>query len=62
MYPISQDDKHYLWEYTTLRKKKHTCKRVAKRDKSARKYDEIENKHSLVPPPTKSRSLSKENY
>ncbi|KAG5610083.1 hypothetical protein H5410_021364, partial [Solanum commersonii] len=24
--PISQDDIHYLWEYTTLRKKKHTGK------------------------------------
>ncbi|KAK6791588.1 hypothetical protein RDI58_010669 [Solanum bulbocastanum] len=34
--PISQDDIHYLWEYAALRKKKNACKRVAKRDKSAR--------------------------
>ncbi|XP_015167530.1 two-component response regulator ARR14-like [Solanum tuberosum] len=53
--PISQDDIHYLWEYATLRKKKHIGKRVAKRDKSARKYDETKNKYSLVPPTKKSR-------
>ncbi|KAK6791580.1 hypothetical protein RDI58_010661 [Solanum bulbocastanum] len=52
---VSQDDIHYLWEYATLRKKNHIGKRVAKRDKSARKYDETENKHSLVPPTKKSR-------